>query len=378
MIRVRSGGVASYGKGMPEEAPWGGGKAKGKFAKGGGFDGGGDMYGGGKGGYGASKGYGGGGAKGKGDWGGGGGGGGGYTAPAGGGGGGGGYGIAGLSEALTAALEPVAHIDTQWGLEEMVQRVSKYITKGATKYAKDERASQRGTAIQAQALIDEFVDSLMGAISAACYDKAWFPEANFVGPLTVTAVSTFRGCKLFARTLAPMLEKWVEEGIFRFREEERIQKAMWEAISLTSLSESYHKKCSQHLQKSYDEAHIAAPYGSTEGDSAEMRMLQDFVKGWITEFMRRAWDVLENGVPGGADGEKILFVTTLFSQLCGPEILALPHDLVAPLGEGGGPPADWPFIGESVVALFDEANAAQEEQGGGKAKRRKGGGGKMY
>merc|ERR1712216_584555 len=275
-------------------------------------------------------------------------------------------GIPGLQEALMEALAPVAHMDSQWDIDEMVKRVHSYFTKAAKKYETDERAAGRGTAVQAQALIEEFVSTALGAVGAACYEKVWFTEADFSGALMVTAMYTFRGGKLFCRTLGPVLKRYVDDGVFRYREEERIQKAMWDAVSISGLNESYQKKAAKHLQAAYDEAHMSAPYGSTSASTPEMGLVQDFVKCWMTEFVSRSWDVLENGVVGGKD-EQFAFMTTLFQYLTDPDRSCLPHDLTAQLE--APPPESWGFIGELAMKIFTD----MEEAAANPRKKHKGG-----
>jgi len=268
-------------------------------------------------------------------------------------------GIPGLQEALMEALAPVAHMDSQWDIDEMVKRVHSYFTKAAKKYETEERASQRGTAVQAQALIEEFVSTALGAVGAACYEKVWFQEADFSGALMVTAMYTFRGGKLFCRTLGPVLKRYVDDGVFRYREEERIQKAMWDAVSISGLAEGYQKKAAKHLQVAYDDAHMSAPYGSTAASSPEMGLVQDFVKCWMSEFVGKAWDVLENGVTGGKD-EQFAFLTTLFQYLTDPDRSCLPHDLTAQLESP--PPESWGFIGELAMKIFTDMEEAASQR----------------
>lgn len=251
-------------------------------------------------------------------------------------------------------LAPVAHMDSAWDIDEMVKRVHSYFTKAAKKYESDDRATGRGSAVQAQSLIEEFVSTALGAVGAACYEKVWFTEADFSGALMVTAMYTFRGGKLFSRTLGPVLKRYVDDGVFRYREEERIQKAMYDAVSVSGLGDGYQKKATKHLQTSYDEAHMAAPYGSTAASTPEMGLVQDFVKSWMTEFVSKAWDVLENGVVGGKD-EQFAFLTTLFQYLTDPTRSCLPHDLTAQLE--APPPASWAFIGEMAMKIFTDMEA---------------------
>merc|ERR1712232_71954 len=118
------------------------------------------------------------------------------------------------------------------------------------------------------------------------------------------------------------------------------------------------KKCCQHLMKAYDDAHFESPYGSNNADTPELGMLQDFVKGWMSQFVGRAWDILNNGIESidaGIDGQ-VLFVTVLFQTLTSPERACLPHGLTSMITEP--PPHPWPFIAESVEKVFKEAEEA--------------------
>jgi len=264
-------------------------------------------------------------------------------------------GVVGLAEAIHEALEPLAASDPYWSPEEVEKRVSAYITKAAQKYRKHEMATQRGTAVQAQALIEEFVDAAMNAVSAGCYDRQWFVESNFAGPLLAAAAGTFHGCKLFARTLVPVLKTYVEDGLFSWREDERIQKSMWEAIAESGLEEKQHKKANAHLQKAYDEAHLGSAYGTSIALSPELGLLQDFMQGWMKEFVERAWEFLTNAIASSKE-ETIAYVVALFQKLADPEVVCLPHGLVTPL-EGSMPPAGWSFIMETAYAVCAEVDA---------------------
>merc|ERR1719253_225049 len=268
-------------------------------------------------------------------------------------------GIPGLTEALMEALVPVAHLDNDWDIDEMVKRVHNYFSKAAKKFEDNEAAAARGSSVQAQALIEEFVATALGGVGQACHEKQWFTEADFSGALMVTAMYTFRGGKLFSRTLGPILKRYVDDGVFRYREEERIQKAMWDAVSISGLAEGYQKKAAKHLQIAYDDAHMSAPYGSTTASTPEMGLVQDFVKCWMTEFVARSWDVLENGVTGGKD-EQFAFLTTLFQYLTDPDRSCLPHDLTAQLE--APPPESWGFIGEMAMKIFTDMEEAAEQK----------------
>merc|ERR1712224_204603 len=70
---------------------------------------------------------------------------------------GGKVGIEGLKDAVTRAVDPHVHKEPQWGKDDMVNRICFIIFKNAAKwYKEDNRHKETGTAVQAQALLEEF------------------------------------------------------------------------------------------------------------------------------------------------------------------------------------------------------------------------------
>lgn len=273
------------------------------------------------------------------------------------------WGIPGFGEALREALAPHIAIEPSWSPEEMEKRVGDKIKKAAATFANDERIRTRGTAVQARILVESFVETAMSAISAGCYEKPWLFKVNFTGPLLAAALHTFSGAKCFTRTLAPALEKYIEDGIFAWAEEERITKSMHEAAENSGIKASHQKKCVKHLMLAYDDAHFKAPYGTHIAAQPEFGMLQDFVKGWMIEFVTRAWDILNNGVEGHENtgrGEQVLLMTVLFQALTSPERACLPHELTSMIAEP--PPNPWVFIGQTAETIFleNEANVGNK------------------
>ena len=57
----------------------------------------------------------------------------------------------------------------------------------------------------------------------------------------------------------------------------------------------------------------------------------DQLQAWISEFVRRAWDVLNNGVSNSTQEQQIGVTTSLFQYLCDPAHSCLPHDLTQQL-----------------------------------------------
>jgi hypothetical protein len=233
----------------------------------------------------------------------------------------------------------------------MVKRVQSYFTKAAKKFETDERLQATGTAVEAQALIEEFVSTAMGAVGAACYDKVWFLEADFSGALMVATLHAFRSSRTFCRTLGPLLKRYVDDSLFQYREEERRQKVMWDATSISGLPESYHKRANKNLLAAYDEAHMSAPYGEYLAQSPELGTAQAFVKFWMDDFASKSWDIFEMGVPGGRE-EHFALLTNLFFYMTDPERSVLPNEL---LGQLTTPvPQRWQFVETQALELVNK------------------------
>merc|ERR1719502_1189078 len=183
---------------------------------------------------------------------------------------GGTVGIEGLKDAVTRAVEPHLASETTWKRDDMINKICMSIFKSAAKWWKDDpRHKEPGTAIQAQALLEEFTDTVMGALSSTCYEKPWFPEIYLSESIALAAINTFKGGALFKRTVAPIIVTHVDEAIFRYREEERHQRVMWDAVSSVGIKADFLKKANKHLQTSFEAAHISAKYGTSPSSSPE-------------------------------------------------------------------------------------------------------------
>lgn len=264
---------------------------------------------------------------------------------------GGHIGIEGLKDAVTRASEPHLAAEQQWPRDDMINKICMSIFRTSAKwYKEDTRHKEAGTAIQAQALLEEFTDKIMGALASTCYEKSWFQEIYLSESIALAAINTFKGGALFKRTVAPIIVTHVDEAIFRYREEERHQRVMWEAISSVGIKADFLKKANKHLQTSFEAAHISAKYGTSPATTPELGMVQDFVQAWISEFTRRAWDVLNNGINSPTQDQQIGVTTQLFQYLCDPAHSCLPHDLTQQLD--APPPQGWDFIAQAVIQLF--------------------------
>jgi len=266
---------------------------------------------------------------------------------------GGKVGVEGLRDAVTRACEPHAALEQGWSKDEMVNKMCMSIFKVSSKWWKeDARHKEGGTAIQAQALLEEFTEKIMGGLASACHDKPWFLEVYLSESIALAAINTFKGGALFKRTVAPIIVTHVDESIFRFREEERHTRVMWDAISSVGIKADFLKKANKHLTTSFEAAHISAKYGTSPSTSPELGMVQDFVHAWLEEFAKRAWDVLNNGLNNPSQDQQIGVVVTLFQYLCDPAHSCLPHDLTQQLS--AAPPAAWDFVQQAVILVFSQ------------------------
>mmetsp|Transcript_94042 Transcript_94042/g.166546 ORF Transcript_94042/g.166546 Transcript_94042/m.166546 type:complete len:348 (-) Transcript_94042:69-1112(-) len=279
-------------------------------------------------------------------------------------------GIPGLHDALTESFMPYASIDPELGSPEkfrdFIRKVSQKIEKAAGKYTKDERLTVRSqTNTAAKLIIEEFCDACMGSMSQSCWEKDWFPKVDVTEPLALACSHILKDTKVCTRLVTPLMRNYVDEGIFKYREEERIEKAFWSAVENAGALESHKKKAVKNLSTSYDEAFCKANYGQFPTEPAGLGLIQDFVFFWISDFMSRSYDVLTNGLPNGhaMDVQK-LFITTLFQELCIPENCCVPYDLLSQVENM--PPAPWSFIAEAVVGMYNTGPPHKRFKGGGK------------
>eukprot|EP00929_Paragymnodinium_shiwhaense_P021109 TRINITY_DN13854_c0_g1_i1.p1 TRINITY_DN13854_c0_g1~~TRINITY_DN13854_c0_g1_i1.p1 ORF type:complete len:406 (-),score=128.66 TRINITY_DN13854_c0_g1_i1:186-1403(-) len=265
----------------------------------------------------------------------------------------------GVVEAMTACVAPIAHLDTKWDEKYLIEYLVGKVEKAAEQLEKDERLTSRGSQMLAVAVLEDLVEGCMQSLAQKDSTKAWYNELDIAPPLKAAAMGLFQNSKLFSRMLAPMMDKYVEEAIFRFKEEERFQHVIWDTVAECQVADKYQKKTNQFLLKAYDDAHTQAEFGSSEADEPALGVVQDFVKCWMTLFISRAWDILESGV-GNNTTEQAAFVTKLFQTILHPEKCCLPHDLVSSLSNPL--PAEWDYVNEVACLTIAEANAGGEKK----------------
>lgn len=249
-----------------------------------------------------------------------------------------------LQDVLQVVLAPIAEEEPE--LEDITKKIQQKLWKASDKFAKDNRVISGGSAggtmaachAQARALIDEFVEWTMGALTnGPCWDKPWLAKVDFLPVLLVLVHHTFVSGPVFARTFGPTVLKAVEEALFKWQEEDRILKVMWEALEPAGIPEPHRKKIYNAIHKGYDAAHYQAPYGSDfagnmHPESSPLSVLQDFVKGWIFEFICRSSELLESGMMLTTKEAKAAVLVGLFKTLADPTSFnCLPYDITSVL-----------------------------------------------
>jgi len=284
------------------------------------------------------------------------------------------WGPPGLVDALDEALKPFVHLTKGQSLEDLVESIQNTIMKSGKKTIQGEAAGQRGSSCEADVVLAEYVGAVMESLSRAHYDKEWLGDVDWSKALVAQIKYSFKSSKVIVRTLGCNLKKFVDDAIFRIKEDERIEKVMTEGLSLSGLSEDSVKRARKHLDYAYNEAQMAAPYGETAANTPEMGLVQDLVKFWMTEFAGRAWDIIE-GIEGGTHEDRCTFLTNVFTYMCDPLRSILPQDLLAQLD--APPPENWPFIHEQAQASLKELdeNPAKRQKWGAGFKHARGGGG---
>lgn len=263
--------------------------------------------------------------------------------------------IEGLNEALTEAFESAGITAADEDLEELMKKITNCGKKQSSKFYADERANQKMTAAGAKAFVGEFIEAVMASLSNLFYDKPWFEKVAWNGAALMMVFHTFSNGKIFTRVLKTEIMQFVDDGLLAWSEEDRISRAMWTAIE-TNLQPSVQKKANGNLTKAYDEAHYNAPFGSSTDASlgSDMAALQDFVKGWMTIFVQKAWNALETGLEDSTEAGRLACVIAIFTYLLNSENACLPLSLQPSL-----PASGWAYIEQCAQEVLTEQGAQQ-------------------
>jgi hypothetical protein len=271
--------------------------------------------------------------------------------------------VPGFVEAMNEVFG--AFVNEEPDLNDMIRKIHQKAAKCCERYAKDERLSHRLSSTACKALIEEFVESVMGSVASFTYDKPWMQKVVWTQPLLILVLHAFQTAKIWTRVLKPQVIRFITDGLFKFQEEERIKRCMSEAIQISGIKPEYQKKATQSITKAYDSAFFHSPYGSTENESPELAVLQDFVKGWMTDFVLNAqWDCLGQGLADTSKESQVSTVSVLFQNLLDPNVACMPAEIATEVTNtlGGLPASPWPFLDECSLQVFEEVERSAKRR----------------
>eukprot|EP00929_Paragymnodinium_shiwhaense_P112910 TRINITY_DN8117_c0_g1_i2.p1 TRINITY_DN8117_c0_g1~~TRINITY_DN8117_c0_g1_i2.p1 ORF type:complete len:536 (+),score=185.28 TRINITY_DN8117_c0_g1_i2:145-1752(+) len=256
------------------------------------------------------------------------------------------------------AVQPVRHLENQWSPDEMVKRLTRYITKASNNPAL--------AMMPLEQLCKTLVESAFMGYSTACNEKDWFYDVDLVPAFCSSAfeILIHHRRRHEVDLLEEVMQLSFEEGL----EKVLLERAMWDCIKgvFGTFDEKVQGKVYKALSGAYwttlDDVlqHHFRPGGSPE---MELKCVETFMQQWIEAMLQRGWQAM--------DPPEALWtseaVTDLFSLL------------VSPFGEDSGfscvpgvlvetieyPPANWPFVEQAVADTF-----ASYESGAKKKKKR--------
>lgn len=279
-----------------------------------------------------------------------------YGAPkkkSGGAGNGAGYGeVPGFKEALAESFQEAGVTSDLEDLEAIIKKCESSAQKQAKKFGNEERASSKMNSAECKSFLGEYIEAVMSAFSAFLYEKVWFDKVSFNGPLLMLVVNTFQNGKIFTRTLKTEIMPFIDDGLLAWSEEERILRQFYKALEAAGIPEKQQKKGNVHLLAAYDAAHFDAPYGTMESPDStpEVAMLQEFVKGWMTHFLTKGYQALENGLQDFSPPSQVAALTSIFQTLMDTDSPCLPLCVQPSL-----PPAPWAWIEECANEVVAES-----------------------
>jgi len=268
------------------------------------------------------------------------------------------YEIAGFCDALRSAFEQAGVSAEEDNTEEIVEKIHAAAHKISKKYYNEKRCMEKKSNSECRAYVEEFVETMMGSISNSYGDKPWFEKVGWDGALLMLSYWTFSNGHVTNRVLKSELAEFIQTGIIRWWEEEKMEKAMWEAVDKhAGLTDAQKKKANGHLKKSYDDAHYNAPYGETAHDDPEVAELQDFVKGWMASFAQKAYAALESGLQDSTPEGQAACLTAIFQHLVSPEVAVLPLKLQNCMQE-----SPWAFVEQCATEVITEMHQPSAKQ----------------
>lgn len=248
-----------------------------------------------------------------------------------------------LTEALSEAVEPVAHLEESWSPEELRKRIVRYLYKGFK--------AEDFTSLSWSEAVRKFVQKSTIDYTRVCSEKPWFNELDVAPALSSASWCLASACKGWPRPpqtkeVHDVATEWHQVALNKLK----VDKVLWETIqSIFPIEEKSQTKLWNGLSKSYESAYEAARLTSRTADA--VGRAERFVHEWVFDSIGRAW----NGVK---DADQVLNDNALAEFF---QCLVAPHDssfscLPIPLVDGLERSSDeWSsFLHDTVHAWFQK------------------------
>lgn len=246
-----------------------------------------------------------------------------------------------LWSAVSEAVAPIAHLETQWDSDKLEKKIRDYFKKAAK--------GLQYTGKAWDVLINEYADAVFSSIFCGLGDRGWLPQADFL--LCVDAgIKDLFPPRLFAGVPQQVFEQTVLHAADRAFDEQRYWTFRWETIQRIVVGKGTQKKVREALD--------TARQHTVEEDQQKV---QDFIASWVVHFV-----VILNKSTQGDPGSCLPESTAieLFQALV--QEGGLPLKLVS---EEGIPPPGWPAVGNMVRQAYADHGGEAESTAfaGGKA-----------
>ncbi|CAE8605580.1 unnamed protein product [Polarella glacialis] len=251
-------------------------------------------------------------------------------------------------DAVSEALQPVAHLEVEWDLAKLTKRLKDYFRKGAKGLEYHDKTWL--------ALINDYADSVFASIFQALGDRKWLSQVDFLFVLDAAIKDTFPK-HLLERVPTAEFERAVLSAHDRAFEEQRYLPRLWDSVESLGLTGKARKKSYDAVEEGRK---VAVKYlGQSPNE------VKAFLSRW-TDITVANLSKTTQGDPESAMPE--IAAVRLFHSLI--EADALP---IALTSQHGPPPERWPFVDFAVRTAYaahcGEAGGTEfRDKGKGKAR----------
>jgi len=231
-----------------------------------------------------------------------------------------------LWNAVAEAVQPIAHLESQWDPDKLAKKLREYFKKAAKQLQFARKPWDH--------LINEYADTVFSSIFSGLGDRDWLAQADFL--LCVDAgIKDLFPARIFTGVPQQVFESVVLQATDRAFDEQRYWTLRWEPVQRVVAGKLTSKRVREILDTT-----------RAETVQAELEGVEAFLGGWIDRFTA-ALAKHTQGDPGSYLDEAT--AVELFRALV--QEGALPWKLVS---VEGVPPPDWSGIPTMVQKAYSD------------------------